>query len=73
MEITRLDFSQVTGRIGIEMLDVSMQDIGDDVVIVTSLFHIHLPDVDHILSRKSARLVLDCPAPWLRPRPPASP
>jgi diguanylate cyclase (GGDEF)-like protein len=58
VEITRLDFSQVTGRIGIEMLDVSMQDISDDVVIVTSLFHIHLPDVDHILSRKSARLVL---------------
>jgi diguanylate cyclase (GGDEF)-like protein len=58
VKITRLDFSQVTGRIRIEMLDVSMQDISDDVVIVTSLFHIHLPDGDQILSRKSARLVL---------------
>lgn len=58
VKITRQDFSQVTGRIRIEMLDVSMQDISDEVVIVTSLFHIHLPDVDHILSRKSARLVL---------------
>ncbi|MGO9957097.1 MAG: diguanylate cyclase [Solirubrobacteraceae bacterium] len=58
VKITRLDFSQVTGRIRIEILDVSMQDISDDVVIVTSLFHIHLPDGDQILSRKSARLVL---------------
>ena len=58
VKITRQDFSQVPGRIRIEMLDVSMQDISDDVVIVTSLFHIHLPDLDHILSRKSARLVL---------------
>jgi diguanylate cyclase (GGDEF)-like protein len=58
VKITRQDFAQVTGRIRIEMLDVSMQDVRDDVVIVTSLFHIHLPDVDHILSRKSARLVL---------------
>ena len=58
VKITRQDFSQVPGRIRIEMLDVSMQDISDDVVIVTSLFHIHLPDVDQILSRKSARLVL---------------
>ena len=58
VKITRQDFSQVTGRIRIEVLDVSIQDISDDVVIVTSLFHIHLPDVDDILSRKSARLVL---------------
>ncbi len=58
VKITRLDFSQVPGRIRIEMLDVSMQDISDDVVIVTSLFHIHLPNGDDILSRKSARLVL---------------
>ena len=58
VKITRQDFSQVTGRIRIEMLDISMQDISDDVVIVNSLFHIHLPDVDDILSRKSARLVL---------------
>jgi diguanylate cyclase (GGDEF)-like protein len=58
VKITRLDFSQVTGRIRIEMLDMSMQDISDDVVIVTSLFHIHLPDGDEIRSRQSARLVL---------------
>ncbi len=58
VKITRQDFSQVTGRIRIEMLDQSLQDVADDVVIVTCLFHIHLPEIDHILSRKSARLAL---------------
>jgi diguanylate cyclase (GGDEF)-like protein len=56
--ITRQDFAQVTGRIRIEMLDLSMQDIGEDVAVVTALFHIHLPIPDHILSREAARLVL---------------
>ena len=58
MKITRQDFSQVTGRIRIEMLDLSMQDISDDVAVVTAFFHIHLPMRDHILSRETARLVL---------------
>ena len=58
MKITRQDFSQVPGRIRIEMLDLSMQDIRDDVVVVTAFFHIHLPLPDHILSREVARLVL---------------
>ncbi|MGP1678754.1 MAG: diguanylate cyclase [Burkholderiales bacterium] len=58
MRITRQDFAQVTGRIRIEMQDLSMQDVSDDVVVVTAFFHIHLPIVDHILSRETARLVL---------------
>jgi diguanylate cyclase (GGDEF)-like protein len=58
LKITRQDFAQVTGRIRIEMLDLSMQDISDDVVVVTAFFHIHLPIPDHILSRRAARLVL---------------
>jgi diguanylate cyclase (GGDEF)-like protein len=58
MRITRQDFAQVIGRIRIEMLDLSMQDISDDVVVVTAFFHIHLPMTDHILSRETARLVL---------------
>jgi signal transduction histidine kinase len=57
-KITRLDFSQVTGRIRIEMLDLAMQDLSDDVVAVTAFFHIHLPMQDHILSRETARLML---------------
>ncbi|HEY5581060.1 MAG TPA: diguanylate cyclase [Rhodoferax sp.] len=57
-KITRQDFAQVQGRIGIEMLDLSMQDISADVVIATAFFHIHLPLPDHILSRETARLVL---------------
>ena len=58
MKITRQDFSQVSGRIRIELLDLSMQDISEDVVVVTAFFHIHLPILDHILSRETARLVL---------------
>jgi diguanylate cyclase (GGDEF)-like protein/PAS domain S-box-containing protein len=56
--ITRQDFAQVQGRIRIEMLDISMQDLSDDVVVVTAFFHIHLPLPDHVLSREVARLVL---------------
>ncbi len=58
VKITRQDFAQVTGRIRIEMLDLSMQDISDDVVLVTAFFHIHLPVPDEFLSREAARLVL---------------
>ena len=57
-KITRQDFAQVTDRIRIEMLDLSMQDVSDEVVVVTAFFHIHLPTPDHILSRETARLVL---------------
>ena len=58
VKITRQDFSQVQGHIRIELLDLSMQDINDSVVVVTAFFHIHLPIPDHILSREVARLVL---------------
>ncbi len=58
VKITRQDFAQVQGHIRIEMLDISMQDISDEVVVVTAFFHIHLPVPDHILSREVARLVL---------------
>ena len=57
-KITRQDFSQVTGRIHIEMLDLSLQDISDAVVVATAFFHIHLPVPDHVLSHRTARLVL---------------
>ncbi|MEI7430236.1 MAG: diguanylate cyclase [Betaproteobacteria bacterium] len=56
--ITRQDFAQVPGRLRIEMLDLAMQDLCDDVVVVTAFFHIHLPLVDAILSHETARLVL---------------
>jgi diguanylate cyclase (GGDEF)-like protein len=58
VKITRLDFSQVPGQIRIELLDLGMQDISDDVAVVTALFHIHLPIPEHILSREAVRLVL---------------
>lgn len=56
--ITRQDFSQVPGRIRIEMLDLSLQDVSDEIVVTTAFFHIHLPAQEHILSRETARLVL---------------
>ena len=58
VKITRLDFSQVTGRIRIELLDLTMQDMNDDIVLVSALFHIHLPAPEPILAQKTARLVL---------------
>lgn len=58
IRITRLDFAQVPERIGIEMLDLALQDLSDDVVSVTAFFHIHLPLPEHILARETARLVL---------------
>ena len=56
--ITRQDFAQITEHLRIEMLDVSLQDLSDQVVAVTAFFHIHLPIPDHILSREIARLTL---------------
>jgi len=58
IRITRLDFAQVPERICIEMLDLSLQDLADNVVAVTAFFHIHLPIPEHILARETARLVL---------------
>ena len=58
VKITRQDFSQVTEPIRIEMLDLSMQDLSDDVVLVTAFFHIHLPTNDQVLASETARLVL---------------
>lgn len=57
-KITLQDFAQVSGRIRIEMLDISMQDISHDVVVATAFFHIHLPIHDHVLSAEVVRLVL---------------
>lgn len=58
IQITRQDFAQVPEDLRIEILDVSLQDLSDDVVSVTAFFHIHLPIPDHILSKEIARLTL---------------
>lgn len=58
VNITRQDFSEVPGRIRIEMCDISMQDLSEHVVVVTAFFNIHLPAPENILSREMARLVL---------------
>lgn len=56
--ITRQDFSQVPGRIRIEMRDLALQDLSEDVVSAVAFFHIHLPTGDNILSSETARLDL---------------
>jgi signal transduction histidine kinase len=58
INITRLDFAQVPERIGIEMVDLALQDLSADVVAVTAFFHIHLPLPESILAHEMARLVL---------------
>ena len=58
IRITGLDFAQVPERLHIEMLDLALQDLADDVVVVTAFFHIHLPFPENILARETARLVL---------------
>ena len=58
IQITRQDFAQVPGRIGIEVLDLCLQDLSDSVVVVTAFFHIHLPAGDPVFAKEVARLVL---------------
>lgn len=58
VKITRQDFSQVTEPLRIDMLDIALQDLSQDVVVVTAFFHIHLPGKEDVLSKETARLVL---------------
>lgn len=58
IRVTRQDFAQIPGKIHIEMLNLSLQDLAEDIVAVTAFFHINLPVPEHILSRETARLVL---------------
>lgn len=58
VKITRQDFAQVTGHIRIEMLNLVLQDLSDEVVVATALFHIHLPIPEIVLSREAVRLTL---------------
>jgi diguanylate cyclase (GGDEF)-like protein len=58
IQLMRKDFAEVPERINIEMLDLSLQDLAENVVVVTAFFHIHLPVPGEVLSRKTARLVL---------------
>ncbi|OGB54165.1 MAG: hypothetical protein A2496_07525 [Burkholderiales bacterium RIFOXYC12_FULL_60_6] len=57
-KITRQDFSQIPGPIRFEMLDLSLQDISEDVVVVSAFFHIHFPVPEPVFSKEVARLVL---------------
>ena len=58
IRITRQDFAQVPGRVRIEMLDIALQDLSEDVVVVTAFFHIHLPSGGDYFSTKVVRLTL---------------
>lgn len=56
--ITRQDFAQVKDSLRIELKDLVTQSLSDTIAVATSSFIINLPIKDHILSRKTARLVL---------------
>ncbi len=58
VRITRQDFAQVPGGIRMELLDLQLQDLCDDVVVVTAFFHIHLPSDGDYFSTKVVRLTL---------------
>lgn len=58
VNITRQDFAQVPGRIQIEMLDLLLQDLCNEIVVATGLFHIRLPMPEKDMARESARLTL---------------
>lgn len=56
--ITRQDFAQVKEALRLELKDVCLQPLSDTIAVATSLFTIHLPIKEHVLSRTVARLVL---------------
>lgn len=58
INITQQDFAQVPGRIQIGMLDLKLQDLSEDIVVASGLFHIRLPMLDQDITIKSARLTL---------------
>lgn len=58
VRITMQDFAQIPGRLHIKMLNLSLQDLAEDIVAVTAFFNINLPVPEHILSRETVRLVL---------------
>jgi diguanylate cyclase (GGDEF)-like protein len=58
IRVTRQDFAQVPQRVGIELQDLTMQDLAEHCVMVTAFFYIHLPLPAQFLSDEIARLVL---------------
>jgi two-component system, cell cycle sensor histidine kinase and response regulator CckA len=56
--ITRQDFAQIKDKINIVLKDIAIQSLSDSIAVTTSIFTIHLPNIEHELSRKIARLVL---------------
>ncbi|RQO80373.1 diguanylate cyclase [Acidovorax sp. FJL06] len=57
-ELTQQDFAQVPERIGIEMVELFAQDLGEDLLAATAFFHIHLPIPDALFARETARKVV---------------
>ena len=58
IRITRQDFEQVPGQIRIEAIDVSLQDLCEEVVSVAATLHIYLPNNVDLLGSQVTRLVL---------------
>ncbi|MBV7540613.1 diguanylate cyclase [Acidovorax sp. sic0104] len=58
IEVTQQDFAQVPTRIGIDMVDLFVQDLGPDLLAANAFFHIHLPIPDALFARETARKVV---------------
>lgn len=52
------DSAQVPAHPQMELLDLSLQDVGEAVVVATAFFHRHMPHAGDPLAREVARLVL---------------
>ena len=58
LDVLQRDFLQVPNRIGIEMVDLFVQDLGPDLLAATAFFHIHLPIPDASFAQETARKVV---------------
>lgn len=56
-EIVRADFSEAA-FLRIDVIDLTMQDLAENVVSALALFHLHLPDDDPLVARELLRLFL---------------
>ena len=58
VEVVQQDFAQVPERIGIDMVDLFTQELGDDLLAAIAFFHIHLPIPDALFARETARTLV---------------
>lgn len=58
VSIIHQEFMEVTDRLQVDMRDVSLQDLGEQLIAVHAFFNLKLPFTDQVISRETIRLVL---------------